>query len=99
MSLQESVTNQQDYVELVPYFAHVCKTLDQRLTGGRLDKLSRSVLEVIQQLTILVRLATYKPSDFPHQGLSCYNSSREATIAEGGWVFTPSIGTNRGTRC
>lgn len=44
-------SNKQDYVELGKSCAHVCQALDRGLNGERLDKLSSSVLEAIEQLT------------------------------------------------
>ena len=49
--IQESIINEKDYVELGLSCAKVCKTLDRGLAGKRLDELSQSVLEAIQQLT------------------------------------------------
>ena len=43
--------NEQDCVELGLSCADVCKALDRGLKGRRLDELSPSVLEAIQQFT------------------------------------------------
>ena len=51
MFLQESKVNEQDCVDLGLSCAKACKALDQGLKGRRLDELSQSVLEAIQQLT------------------------------------------------
>jgi len=42
--------NKQDYVELGLACADVCRALDHGMGGRRLDELSRSVREVIEQL-------------------------------------------------
>ena len=49
--IQDSVANEQDYVELGLNCADVCKALKQGLNGRRLDELSQSVLEAIEHLT------------------------------------------------
>ena len=49
--IQDSLANRQDYVKLGSSCANVCKVLDRGLDGKRLDELSISVLEAIQQLT------------------------------------------------
>ena len=43
--------NEQDCVDLGLSCADVCKALDRGLKGRRLDELSQSVFEAIQQLT------------------------------------------------
>ena len=48
--LQESMTNAQDCVDLGLSCADVCKALNRGLKGRRLNELSQSVLEAIQQL-------------------------------------------------
>ena len=45
------MANKQEYVDLGSACANVCKVLDRGLNGRRLDELSKSVLEAIQQLT------------------------------------------------
>jgi hypothetical protein len=49
---QESVVNEQDCVDLGLSCADVCKALNRGLKGRRLDELSQSLLEAIQQLTM-----------------------------------------------
>ena len=49
--LQESMINKQDCVELGLSCANVCGALDRGLKGRRLDELSQSVHQAIQQLT------------------------------------------------
>ena len=48
---QDSVANQQDYVDLGLFCAEVCKALERGLNGRRLDEISDSVLQAIKQLT------------------------------------------------
>ena len=43
--------NEADYVDLGLACAEVCRALDRGMNGRRVDKLSRSVLEAIEQLT------------------------------------------------
>ena len=40
-----------DYVELGLYCANVCRVLDRGMSGKRLDELSQSAYDVINQLT------------------------------------------------
>ena len=49
--LQDSMMNKTDYVELGLARADVCKALDRGLKGRRVDGLSQSVCEAIEQLT------------------------------------------------
>jgi hypothetical protein len=44
--------NEQDCVDLGLSCADVCKVLNRGLKGRRLDELSQSVLEAIQELTM-----------------------------------------------
>ena len=48
---QDSVVNKTDYVELGLACVDVCGALDRGMKGGRVNELSRSVLEAIGQLT------------------------------------------------
>lgn len=45
------MVNEQDCVDLGISCADVCKVLDRGLNGRRLEELSQSVLEAIEQLT------------------------------------------------
>ena len=45
------MANRTDYVELGLACAEVCKTLDRGMNGRRMDELSQSVFEAIEQLT------------------------------------------------
>ena len=47
---QDSMTNRTDYVELGLACADVCKALDRGMNGRKLDDLSQSVREAIEQL-------------------------------------------------
>ena len=47
---QDSMTNKTDYVDLGLSCADVCKALDRGMNGRRVDQLSQSVFEAIQQL-------------------------------------------------
>ena len=49
---QDAMVNKLDYVELGLACAEVCKALDRGMNGRRLDELSRSVREAIEQLTM-----------------------------------------------
>ena len=48
---QNSMANKSDYVELGLACAEVCKALDRGMNGRRMDDLSQSVFEAIEQLT------------------------------------------------
>ena len=45
------MVNETDYVELGLACADVCRALDRRLNGRRIDQLSQPVFEAIGQLT------------------------------------------------
>ena len=51
MCNQDSMANETDYVELGIACADVCKALDRGMNGRKLDDLSQSVREAIEQLT------------------------------------------------
>jgi len=55
---QDSMTNKTDYIEIGLACANVCRALDRGIDGRRLDELSRSVGEAIEQLTTWVKPAT-----------------------------------------
>jgi hypothetical protein len=46
------MVNEQDYVELGINCADICKALDRGMSGKRLDDLSQSLCEAINQLTM-----------------------------------------------
>ena len=48
---QDSMTNKLDYVELCLACADVCRALDRGMNEKRVNELSRSVYEAIEQLT------------------------------------------------
>ena len=52
---QDSMANKTDYVELGLACADVCRALDRGMKGRKLDDLSQSVREAIEQLTTWVR--------------------------------------------
>ena len=49
---QDSLINEEDYVELGLSCAEVCKVLDRGLNGRQFDELSQPVLEAIQELAM-----------------------------------------------
>ena len=59
MSSQDFMANKEGYVELGLHCADICKAIDRRMNGKRLDDLSRSVCEAINQLTTWVQLDLY----------------------------------------
>ena len=56
------MTNETDYVDLGLACADVCKALDRGMNGKKLDDLSRSVREAINQLTAWVELVLHSLS-------------------------------------
>jgi len=55
--IQDSMINEQEYVELGLSCADICRALDRGLEGKSLDDLNRSVCEAISQLTTWVEPA------------------------------------------
>ena len=51
--------NERDYVDLGLNCADICKALDRGTNGKRLDDLSQSVCEAINQLTTWVESAAH----------------------------------------
>ena len=51
MFIQDPIFNKEDYADLAKLCAGVCRALDRGSKGRRLDELSPSVLEAIEQLT------------------------------------------------
>jgi len=49
-SIQDTMINEQDYVELGLSCAKICRALDRGMDGKRLDDLSQSVREAINRL-------------------------------------------------
>ena len=56
MSLQDFIASEEDYVELGLHCADICKAIDRGMNGKRLNDLSQSVCEAINQLTTWVQL-------------------------------------------
>jgi len=52
--IQDSMTNEQEYVELGLSCADICRALDRGLEGKSLGGISRPVCEAISQLTTWV---------------------------------------------
>ena len=48
---QDTMANEQDYVELGLSCADICKALDRGMNGKKLNDLGRSVCDAINQLT------------------------------------------------
>ena len=48
--IQDSMANETDYVDLGLACADVCRALDRGMNGGRVNELSHSVFEAIEQL-------------------------------------------------
>ena len=51
---QDTMANEGDYVELGLSCANICKALDRGMNGKKLDDLSQSVCDAINQLTTWV---------------------------------------------
>ena len=49
---QDTMVNEQDYVELGLFCADICRALDRGMNGKKLDDLSNSVCDAINQLTM-----------------------------------------------
>ena len=56
---QDTVANEQDYVDLGLSCADICKALERGMGGKSLDDLSKSVCDAINQLTTWVQLAIH----------------------------------------
>ena len=52
MFLQDTMANEQDYVELGLNHVQIYTALDRGINGKRLDDLSQSVCKAISQLTV-----------------------------------------------
>ena len=48
---QDTMANEQDYVELGLSCAEICKVLERGMNGKNLDDFSKSVCDAINQLT------------------------------------------------
>ena len=56
---QDTMANEQDYVDIGLSCADVCKALEREVGGKELDDVSKFVCDVIDQLTTWVERATY----------------------------------------
>ena len=56
---QDTMANEQDYVDIGLSCADVCKALERGMGGKKLDDVSKSVCDAINQLTMWVRPAIY----------------------------------------
>ena len=52
MFLQDTMANEQDYVELGLNRVQICTALDRGINGKQLDDLRQSVCKAISQLTV-----------------------------------------------
>ena len=55
--VQESLANEQDYIDLGLNCGEICEVLDRGTKGREIERLSRSVREAINQLTACVEPA------------------------------------------
>ena len=49
--VQDSMVNEQEYIDLCLFCAEICKVIDRGLDGRRLEELGQSALAAIRQLT------------------------------------------------
>ena len=56
---QDTMANKEDYVDLGLSCADICKALERGMGGKKLDKLSKSVCDAINQLTTWVKPVTH----------------------------------------
>ena len=56
---QDTMVNEQDYVDLGLSCANICKALERGMGGKTLNNLSQSVCDAINQLTTWVQLAIH----------------------------------------
>ena len=61
-SLQDSVANKQDYLELGLNCADICGVLDRGMNGKRPDDFNQSVCKAISQLTMWVKAPCHSSS-------------------------------------
>ena len=61
--IQDSMVNEQEYVELGLSCADICRALDRGMSGKKLDDLSQSVCEAISQLTTWVKPVIHRLDD------------------------------------
>ena len=63
------MANKQDYVDLGLSCADVCKALERGMDGKKLDDVSKSVCDAINQLTTWVEPGIYVSYSFAYHGL------------------------------
>lgn len=94
------MVNETDYAELGLACANVCRALDRGMSGKRVDELSQSVLEAIEQLTAWVQSVVNVPgillNDRPIVGL--WPTSRRILLGGKNGVFYLGIFTRRMTK-
>ena len=66
---QDTVVNEQDYVDIGLSCADICKALERGMGGKKLDDISKSVRDAINQLTTWVELAIYIPCSSTYHDL------------------------------
>lgn len=49
--MQDTISNKQGFADLGLFCARVCRALDRGMDGKKLNELSESMLEAIEQLT------------------------------------------------
>ena len=90
---QDSMANKSDYVELGLACADVCKALDRGMSGKKLEDLSQSVREAIEQLTRLVKPGIHIMHDsltaFSIAGL--WKKSRETSSRRVTGICSPDL--------
>ena len=57
--VQDTMVNEQEYIDLGLFCAEICKVMDRGLDGRRLEELGQSALEAIRQLTTWVASVMY----------------------------------------
>ena len=73
---QDTMTNEQDYVELGLSCADICRALERGMDGKSLNELSKSVCDAINQLTTWVEVMIHVSC------LSAYCDLDHRTVAE-----------------
>ena len=65
------MANKEDFVDLGLSCAGICKALERGMDGRKLDGLSKSVCDAINQLTAWVELVTRSTYSSAHHDLDC----------------------------
>ena len=86
-SLQDSVANKQDYLELGLNCADICGALDRGMNGKRPDDFSQSVCKAIRKLTMWAKVPVPQSEQFTddapgHTTKSCHGYSEECDQEE-----------------